>query len=623
MRGHAGRRLALAGALLGAGLLAAAPAVTGPARGHGPGSGPDPIQRSLVFERFDAEIAVRANGDVVVRETLRPRFTGSWNGILRVVSLRHETAKGRRERLDLELRSATDGRGRSLEHEVERPDRWHRRFRVWVPGAENATRTVVLEYVVHDAIRFFDEDGEAGPLDELYWQVTGTEWEVPIEAASAIVVLPDGATAKQAAAYIGGPSSTARTPVELDGGVVRVPDAGPFRPGEGLTVAVGWPPGFVDRPSAMESAGRRIFALWPLLLVAFAYYVSYRNWDRRGRDPEPHSIMVRYDPPADLGPAELGTLVDHTVEMRDVTSMLVDLAVRGYIRIEELEGEGLLGKLKGKDYAFHLLKEPAEWDDLEAYEAVFLRGFFDADHVEEGFLESVFRGRDDDPEDPGWTDRTLAPRIELSDLENEFYKKLDDIHDAIYDRLLQRRFYERRPDSVRGRWMAMAAFLAFGGAAFFVAAANGVASPVLGAALVASGIVVGIFGWLMPARTEEGARMREKALGFKEFLDKVEADRFQRMITSPDLFEAFLPYALAFHVEDRWANAFEDLYTEPPDWYTTSRGYHAGAFDIHAFTSDLSGLTAAAGSTMSSSPGGSGGGGSVGGGSGGGGGGGF
>ena len=148
-------------------------------------------------------------------------------------------------------------------------------------------------------------------------------------------------------------------------------------------------------------------------------------------------------------------------------------------------------------------------------------------------------------------------------------------------------------------------------------------SPVaLGAAGVVSALIFFIFGLIMPARTTAGARAREAALGFREFLSRVETDRYKRMITSPQMFERFLPYAMAFEVEEKWARAFEDIYREPPSWYT---GTGTGHFHASAFSSRMSALSSAASSTMASSPSssGSGGGGSSGGGSGGGGTGGF
>ena len=52
----------------------------------------------------------------------------------------------------------------------------------------------------------------------------------------------------------------------------------------------------------------------------------------------------------------------------------------------------------------------------------------------------------------------------------------------------------------------------------------------------------------------------------------MEEERYKKMITSPEMFEKFLPYAMAFGVEEKWANAFEDIYREPPQWYVGGTG---------------------------------------------------
>jgi uncharacterized membrane protein len=139
-----------------------------------------------------------------------------------------------------------------------------------------------------------------------------------------------------------------------------------------------------------------------------------------------------------------------------------------------------------------------------------------------------------------------------------------------------------------------------------------------------SALIVALFGLIMPARTVLGARQRERILGFEEFLQRVESDRFERVIKTPEMFERFLPYAMAFGVERGWARAFQDVYRQPPTWYV---GTNPMSFNAGTFSGRLSELSTRAGSAMSSSPRSSGGsgfsGGSSGGGSGGGGGGGF
>jgi len=136
-----------------------------------------------------------------------------------------------------------------------------------------------------------------------------------------------------------------------------------------------------------------------------------------------------------------------------------------------------------------------------------------------------------------------------------------------------------------------------------------------------STLIMFSFAQIMPARTVAGARAREAALGFKEFLERVESERYKKMITSPEMFERFLPFAMAFGVEEEWAKAFENIYREPPTWYVGG----TGPFNVSSFSHSISTMSNAASSSMSSSPSssGSGGGGSSGGGSGGGGGSGF
>jgi uncharacterized membrane protein YgcG len=271
--------------------------------------------------------------------------------------------------------------------------------------------------------------------------------------------------------------------------------------------------------------------------------------------------------------------------------------VRGFLHIEQVE-EKKLGLFSSTDYVFRLEKPEAEWSGLEEHEERYLAGLFK--YAEDG-------------------------AVELSKLKNKFYKELKGIRKAVYEQLVAKGHYDRDPERVKGAWAAGGVGLLIVGAAGFAWLNDSGALPFLDPitlviAFVVSGFVMLVFGQIMPARTEKGARAREWALGFKEFLERVEEPRYKRMITSPDMFERFLAYAMAFKVEAKWARAFEDMYAEPPRWYT---GPHGAAFHASAFTHDMSAMSTAASSTMASSPSGSGGGGSSGGGSGGGGGGGF
>ncbi len=477
-------------------------------------------------------------------------------------------------------------------------------MRIWVPDARDADRQIVIRYRVHNAIRFYYAGSEAGAIDELFWNVTGNDWDMPIDRVHARVTLPDDVTATRTAVYTGLEHSKAKAAtIDNTGSDVDFDALRQLAPHEGMSIGVGWPAGHIaSRPSQARQQFMDSLRYLPAAIPFLVFFLTFRAWDRRGRDPEELSYVVRYEPIKGMSPAESGTLVDNSADMQDITSTLVDLAVRGYLRIEETTETHLLGLSKSTDYVFHLLKPPGEWAQLAPHEQRYLEGLSEATPLGGG------------------------AEVRLSELRNKFYKSLGGIRDAIYDSLVEKGFYLQRPDKVKTVWLVGAGFVFMAG--FFLIGATGsmqlsmISIPALVFAMFGSALTLGIFGLIMPARTVPGARAREATLGFKEFLERVEVERYRKMITSPEMFEKYLPYAMAFGVADKWAKAFESMNLQPPTWYVGTSG---APFNVGSFTSSMSSMATSAASTMSSSPSssGSGGGGSSGGGSGGGGGSGF
>jgi uncharacterized membrane protein len=526
-----------------------------------------------------------------VDETIVPRFTGSWNGIFRTIPVEYRTPQGLNYTLRLTVESVTDEQGRDLRYESSR-ERHYRKLKIWVPGAANATRTVKLRYRVANGLRFFDEH------DELYWNVTGDEWEVPIESASADVRLPEGVSGVRATAFRGAYGSTEQAEVAIQPDGVHVQTTRGLGMREGLTIVVGWNPGVVHRPTTVEKTTAVVSSNLPLAIPPLVLLAMFRLWRKRGRDPELAPITTQYEPPAQMTPAELGTLIDGKPDMRDITATIVDLAVRGYVHITETQDERFFGLFTNKDYTFGLTKDRAGWGTLKAHER--------------DLLKAMFGGSD---------------TVTLSDLKNKFYKNLPGLRDELYRRLVSDGFYTGRPDHVRVLYIVGGVIT--GGVIGFASSAILISfgmQPVAGiVAGILSGLTICLFGWFMPSRTARGTRELEKVLGFREFLSRVEADRLDRMVKTPEMFEKFLPFAMALGVEDNWAKAFEGIYTEPPRWYSGPLG--PTTFHPTSFTRNLGVMSTAAASTMASAPRSSGGsgfsGGSSGGGFGGGGGGGF
>jgi uncharacterized membrane protein len=536
--------------------------------------------RDLTIQRFDETVTVNPNGTIEVTEIIEARFTGFWHGIYRTIPVEYDTQQHLNYSLLLEPLSVTDDDGHPLKYEQKREGR-NLKFKISVPGAQDATKTVMIHYRILNAIRFFDDH------DELYWNVTGGEWDAPIHSASAKIELPVGVTGLHAIAFTGAYGSRETdAQVEAHGNIVQVSTNHPLSYREGLTVVAGWDKGFVHPPSTAAKIALFLRSNWPLFLPVVAFLLMLWLWWTRGRDPERGSIAVQYEPPDKLTPGECGTLVDNEAAMRDITATLVDLAVKGYLTIEQKDESHLLGLTHSKEYIFHLKRPPTEWSAVRPHELEMLSALFD-----DGSATSV----------------------KLSDLQNHFYTHLPAIRSRIFDALMADGYYLHRPDTVRQGYIGAGIVIGillfvFGGA---LGAATGVAHLTWVIAAILTAAVICIFGWFMPARTLTGARTFEKVLGFEQFLERVESDRLERIVKTPEMFEKFLPYAMALHCEKKWVAAFAGIAMQPPQWYS---GPYGSGFVPYMFVNDLNVMSAQASSVMASAPRGSSGGSGFGGG---------
>ena len=549
--------------------------------------------KSWEISSFHVDLAIDQAGGLDVRETLAIRFVGSWNGIYRWIPVVESKEGWGKKFLHLSVQEIRDDRGTALKYETSRENDY-KKFKIYIPGAVNTARTVAIAYRVSNALRYFDDH------DELYWNVTGNEWPVPIRRASAIITLPPGAAEGLRATAYTGPSGARGQDYQLtiSDSVVQLQTTRALGYKEGLTVAVGWPKGVVAGPSAAARAWDFLLEHVILLLPVVVFVGYFTVWHRIGRDPRlAKSIMPRYEPPGDLRPPEIGALMDGNVDQRDISALLVDLAVRGFLKIEETKEDGWL--FDSTSYIFHRTKEPSEWMNLGPFEQEMLTG--------------LFRGG--------------AKSVPLSSLKNRFYRHLETIRSQVYASLRARRYFRFRPDRVRTGASIVWVGVSVGSVAaavfsVFVLGAN----PLYASGAAATAIIVAlIFSRIMPALTVRGAHIHLDILGFEEYLGRAERDRLK--LATPETFEKFLPYAMALGVEEQWARAFEGLYTKPPEWYTGPSP--TGRFTPSSFTRSLGSMAAATGSTFASSPrsssgsSGFGGGGGSGGGSGGGGGGAF
>ena len=545
---------------------------------------------------FRSDIEVRDDSSLRITETIETVFHRQRHGIYRDIPFRYTDELGKESITPVGGISVRDASGNPWKHKVERSGGFVR-VRIGDPGRFVEGRQVyVIGYTVENAALPFPDH------DELYWNITGNGWEVPIGSVSARVAVAAGDRSLELSTrcYTGprGSREQACTASPLRNGATFASTRA-FGPREGMTVVLGWEKGVVRPASIWKTRAFRanLSENWVFLapLLTFAYMLV--RWYREGRDPSAGGPrVVAYGPPEEGGrpllPAEVGVLLDERLDPADITASVVDLAVKGRITIGERVTEGLL--FDKTDYVLKKTKEHGA--ELPPFERL--------------LMERLFQGHGDE--------------VSVSDLKQKFFRHIEELKKSAFEELARMKLFGANPLDVTQKYRMAGFVIVFAGfgIALLAQKVGLLESSFSAVAAFLSGIVVFLFAPHMPVKTVKGTRALGTIRGFEEFLSRTEKDRLERM-KDANLFEKCLPYAIALGVSERWAKAFEGIEQEPPRWYVSRGGvdtFHPPALH-HSLDTALTSMSAAMQSSPRSSGSGfSGGGGSGGGGGGGGGG---
>jgi uncharacterized membrane protein YgcG len=517
---------------------------------------------------FDVDIEFTGVDTFRVEERIVYDFeTSERRGIFRNIPVSYGRGHAADYRISIDIESVTDTDLVERAHRVRREGR-NLSVRIGDPDRRiSGVHEYRLGYRVARGLLYFDDH------DELYWNITGDAWEVPIQSVRFVAGLPDSARGQdlRVTCFTGRRGSVERAcSANVLGSRVLVTADRPLKPHEGLTVAIWLPPGVLERPTAWQ---RFLSRASDYLSAAFFIPVlsllgMLELWRRRGRDPEQsESITVRYEPPDGLSPAEVGTLVDERADLTDITASLLDLAVRGHLTIEEVPSTQYFN-LAGSDYV--LRRCQADESQLREHEQL--------------LLSALFR-RDPD-------------EVRLSDLRERFYTRIPGIRKALYQQVTRKdRFFPVSPEHVRSAYRAGGIAVCVLGLAAIAVAEN----VVWGGSVAAAGLAILAFSPFMPCKTRKGRRAYEHILGLREFIERVDSQRLERMGgRNTENFERILPYAIVLGLSDQWAEMFGDIYEEPPQWYT-SRSYSSN-FGTRILVRDLGHSMQTVGKTMTSRP---------------------
>lgn len=613
-----------------------------------------PVRAQEVITAFEARVEVQPDSSLIVTENISVRAEGNKikRGIYRDFPTLHRFGSGSLKSTTFEVLDVLrDGRRESYHTKKINAGQ-----RIYFGSSnvflEPGNYTYTLRYRTGRQLRYFQD------FDELYWNVTGNHWDFPIDYASIEIALPDGASILRHAAYTGreGDRRQFFTAQPRAQNRIFFETTRPLRKKEGFTVALAFPKGFVDAPSPEELRAQfwqdnKWFLIGLGILLAILCYYFFA-WHHYGRDPKEGTIIPLFEPPTGFSPA----MCRYVSKVGDVmwktcfTAALVNLAVKKALVIEQIsEGVSILVKQK---YAVKRL-EGYDLNSMSAEERGIFKALFDTsggyvemDEANRSILQKAFKAvkkktkteagknyffRNQSFLIPGVLLNLLYAILLIAGLGiSELLPVL--LHFTVFMLIISHVMVKLLVGEKYSFWrflgagFAMIVLLLFPAIMAMIFSEEG-ADWRVGFVYCAMVIANVLFAELMVRPTMLGRKVMDEIEGFKLYLSVAEKERFEALHppeVTPEVFEKYLPYAIALDVENEWANKFEksmaladeagrSYHYGRPSWY---EGSDFSSRNIAAFTASFSSALATSSSSASGGGGSSGGGGGGGGGGG-------
>lgn len=475
--------------------------------------------------------------------------------IYRTFCTKAHTMHKRKEDAFVHIIEVTNDSGCSLQHEARSANQ---QIAVTIKDTRDliyGVNTYKFDYAIKNAVVV------SNGKPELNWNATGI-WKVPLNKATIKLYLPKGTTPRSVSAFIdsatgrGVDHTRKRCETSSHDNEVKFTVMS-LQPGESLHIAVGLPDSVAPPPPKVVAAEQfwqhwNALAVVPITVgVMLLFYWLMFGRDQRIRPED--ELPDDWRPPVSLTPAEAGTLIDERCDKPDVVATLIDLAVRGYLRVEK-KGYGGLTMRGAHDYRFTRLSPPV-LESLKPHEELFIRNLF-------GFIN----------------DQDL-----LSNMRGHFHEHIDNLNSAVWKTLHRSGYFVRHPEQDRRHFLWMSCFLfIIGGGALLVTTGE---ARLAGAGSIIASLIVALSSNAMPARTSKGSAALKQLKSFKQFIHKASKVEIEGQYRDdPTIFSRYLPYAIVLKEGERWADLFEGVVKEQPDWFWTE---HSGAFSSHQMMEDL------------------------------------
>lgn len=380
-------------------------------------------------------------------------------------------------------------------------------------------KTYIINYKVKKAINYFSEH------DELYWNAIGGNWLININKSLIKINVPQSSDITYAC-YYGQIKSTTTCPINKEGNQLTIEHNDVLYPGNYLTIVVGLPKGILYKPSTIENIWYTIIDNLIIFLPFIVFIFLLIKWFKHGRDPKGKGIIVpQYEPLKDLSPLESITLINERFEIKNIPAEIINLAIKGYVKIKKLEKTSFFNK---QDYFLIKIKDID--DSLNDGEKLLLSKLF---LINESILLSTVKSDD------------------IEGLKYETKKSLT-----------QKGYFEKNPLKIKTTYIIIG-FLILSSLVFVKHSTITIVS------IFATSLIVFFFGMIMPKKTVKGVEAKEYLLGLKKYISLAEIRRIQfhnAPAKTPEHFEKLLPYAMIFNLEKKWAEEFNSL-KYSPTWY--------------------------------------------------------
>jgi uncharacterized membrane protein len=590
---------------------------------------------------YDVNVSVGEDNAYEVRETIKVEFSEPRHGIYRTIPTSYDGRQAKISNIEVSGRDIKTSRSSgNLVIQIGSADEYVSGF-----------QTYVIAYRFALPIDRYED------YDEFYFNLIGNQWPVTMDRVSFSVDMPKSFDKGEVSVYAGAYGSEKTEGVAFtasDSGVLGETSR-MLLPGESVTMRIELEEGYF-KESLLSKLTNLFFEYAYIIMGGLLLLLGFSTWRKHGRD-EQMFVAPEFYPPENMTPAEVGYIIDSTMDNKDVTALLIYWAAKGYIAIEEIDK---------KNVRFHKLKDAD--DSFKSFEKIMFTSLFD-EHGVDGKVET---------EDLKYqfADTISAVKSEISDslgkyAEKPFYTKKSKNLGRIFKALALIPLYlmaMKYLNSVFGAgltilltaliptlaiYIPIALFIEGFKRRYVISKGSMVLRVILLIVIILFGIFIGfwlylvvktygvnatmipfilaaastvgiyILGAIMRQKTEYGKSVMEKILGLKQFIETAEKPKLEMLFDeNPSYFYDILSYAIVLGVTKKWAKKFDNLLTQPPSWYY---GYSGGGFRtmvfIGAMNRNLNTTSASMISTKSSGSGSLGGGGFSGGGAGGGGGG--